>query len=59
MKTVIISLNSVNQLIFVMVKMCFLCGMDWILKYYLDEFRLQRVKFLGNHGNHLQDYMAS
>jgi hypothetical protein len=22
---------------------CFLCGTDWILKYYLDELRLQRV----------------
>jgi hypothetical protein len=24
--------------------LCFLCGTDWILKYYLDELRLQRVK---------------
>jgi hypothetical protein len=23
--------------------LCFLCGTDWILKYYLDELRLQRV----------------
>jgi hypothetical protein len=33
---VIISLNSINQLIFEMVK-CFLCGTDWIHKYYLNE----------------------
>jgi hypothetical protein len=24
-------------------ELCFLCGTDWILKYYLDELRLQRV----------------
>jgi hypothetical protein len=30
-------------MIFVMVK-CFLCGMDKILKYYLDELRLQSIK---------------
>jgi hypothetical protein len=29
--------NSVNQLIAVMVKCCFLCGTDLISKYYLDE----------------------
>jgi hypothetical protein len=23
--------------------LCFLCGTDWIIKYYLDELRLQRV----------------
>jgi hypothetical protein len=23
--------------------LCFLCGMDWVHKYYLDEFRLQKV----------------
>jgi hypothetical protein len=34
-------------MIFVMVKvLCFICGTDWILKYYLDELRLQRVKIL-------------
>jgi hypothetical protein len=40
--TAIISLNSVNQLIFVMVK----CGVLFevrILKYCLNELRLQRV----------------
>jgi hypothetical protein len=42
MQTAIISLNSVNQLIFVMMK-CFLCGTDRILKYYLNEFRLRMV----------------
>jgi hypothetical protein len=26
-----------------MEKCCFLCGTDWIFKYYLDELRLQRV----------------
>jgi hypothetical protein len=25
-------------------ELCFLCGTDWILKYYLDELRLQKVK---------------
>jgi hypothetical protein len=25
--------------------LCFLCGTDWILKYYLDELRLQKVNF--------------
>jgi hypothetical protein len=24
-------------------ELCFLCGTDWILKYYLDELRLQRA----------------
>jgi hypothetical protein len=42
-KTAIISLKSINQLIFVMVKSCFLCGTDWILKYHLDQLRLQTV----------------
>jgi hypothetical protein len=23
--------------------LCFLCGADWILKYYLDELRLQMI----------------
>jgi hypothetical protein len=37
-QTAIISSNSINQLISVMVKvLCFLCGTDWIPKYYLDE----------------------
>jgi hypothetical protein len=27
--------------------LCFLCGTDWILKYYLDEIRLQRVNVSG------------
>jgi hypothetical protein len=27
---------------------CFLCGTGWILKYYLDELRLQRVKYEEN-----------
>jgi hypothetical protein len=31
-------LNNNNQLIFV-TEMCFLCSMDWNLKYYLDEPR--------------------
>jgi hypothetical protein len=35
-----IYLNSTVQLIFVMVT-CSLWGTDWILKYYLDELRLQ------------------
>jgi hypothetical protein len=26
--------------------LCFLCGTDWILRYYLDELRLQRVNSL-------------
>jgi hypothetical protein len=39
---VIISLNSVNQLVVLMVK-CFLRGTDWIIKYYFDELRLQRA----------------
>jgi hypothetical protein len=42
--TAIISLNSVNQLIFVMVY--YWWGTDWILKYYLDELRLERVNIL-------------
>jgi hypothetical protein len=25
-------------------ELCFLCGTDWTLKYYLDEFRIQRIK---------------
>jgi hypothetical protein len=37
-------LNDTNQLIFVMVKCCLLWGTDRILKYYLDEIRLQKVK---------------
>jgi hypothetical protein len=24
--------------------LCFVCGTDWIIKYYLDELRLQKVK---------------
>jgi hypothetical protein len=24
-------------------ELCFLCGTGWILKYYLDDFRLQKV----------------
>jgi hypothetical protein len=24
-------------------ELCFLCGTDWILRYYLDELRLQRI----------------
>jgi hypothetical protein len=43
LQTAIISLKNINQLIFVMVKNCFLCGTDWILKYYEDELRLQGV----------------
>jgi hypothetical protein len=36
---------SIHQLIFVMLKtLCFLCGTDWILKYYLDELRCQNSK---------------
>jgi hypothetical protein len=35
LQAAIISLNGINQLIFVMVK-CFLWGTDCILKYYLD-----------------------
>jgi hypothetical protein len=27
--------------------LCFLCGTGWILKYYLDEFRIQRVNDVG------------
>jgi hypothetical protein len=27
--------------------LCFLCGTEWIIKYYLDEPRLQRVKLKG------------
>lgn len=29
---VIISFNSINQLIFVIEKSCFICGMNWIIK---------------------------
>jgi hypothetical protein len=36
-------LKNLYQLIFVMER-CFLWGAGWILKYYLDERRLQRVK---------------
>jgi hypothetical protein len=45
----IISFNIIKQLIFLMVK-CFFSvwGTDWILKYCLDEFRLQRVNYLVN-----------
>jgi hypothetical protein len=25
--------------------LCFLCGTDWIVKYYLDELRLQRINY--------------
>jgi hypothetical protein len=25
-------------------ELCFLCGTDWIIKYYVDELRLQGVK---------------
>jgi hypothetical protein len=38
-------LNSIHQLIFITVKSCFLCGADWILKYYLDKLRLQRAEW--------------
>jgi hypothetical protein len=38
-----ISLNNINQLITVIETCCFLWGVDWILKYCLDELRLQRV----------------
>jgi hypothetical protein len=37
----ILTVNCYNfQFIFVMVNCCFLCGTDWILKFYLDELRL-------------------
>jgi hypothetical protein len=26
--------------------LCFLCGTDWILKYYVQKFRLQRAKYV-------------
>jgi hypothetical protein len=38
--TAIISLNSINQLIFVTKKYCFLCGRKLIFKY-LDDLQLQ------------------
>jgi hypothetical protein len=41
----IISLNSVTQLIFVMVKCGVLFETGWIIKYRLAELRLQRVNF--------------
>jgi hypothetical protein len=41
--TAIISLNSVNQLIFVMVKSCVFFAVRTEFKYYLDELRLQTV----------------
>jgi hypothetical protein len=41
-QTAIVSGNSANQLIFVV--LCFLWGVDRILKYYLDNFRFQRIK---------------
>jgi hypothetical protein len=37
----IISLNSVNKLIFVIVMTCFSRGVLYILKCYVDELRLQ------------------
>jgi hypothetical protein len=40
----IMSLNNINGLICLGEVLCFLCGTDWILKYYLDELRLQMVK---------------
>jgi hypothetical protein len=40
------SLKIIIQLIFVMVVWCSLLGTDWILKYYLDELQLQRIKGL-------------
>jgi hypothetical protein len=48
LQTAIIFLKSVNQLIYVMEKRCFLSSTDWILKYYLDQnvmsFRLLSTK---------------
>lgn len=45
--TVITTLYSNNQLIFVMVN-CFLCGTGWILQYYIGQHRFQRVKYNQN-----------
>jgi hypothetical protein len=42
-QAMITSLKNINKLIFVIEK-CFLCGTDWILKYYVDEILLQGVK---------------
>jgi hypothetical protein len=45
-QTGIIFLNSINKLIFVMVECGVFRGTNWILKYYFDELRLQRVKHI-------------
>lgn len=37
-------LKCINKLMFVIIK-SFLCCVDWILKYYIDEIRLQTVTF--------------
>jgi hypothetical protein len=42
----ILTVKSVKQLISVIGKSCFLSGTDGILKYYLDELRLQRVNVI-------------
>jgi hypothetical protein len=46
----ITSLNSVNQLIFVMVKCCVLFEVRTGLKCYLGELWLQSVKWKAHHG---------
>jgi hypothetical protein len=43
---VVISLNSVNQLVFIMVESCGFFAVRTTFKYYLEELRLPRVKLL-------------
>jgi hypothetical protein len=48
----ILSVNSINKLIFVTVTLCFLWDTDWIIKY-LDKLRLQKLNIYKVYLTHL------